>query len=87
MLKVTDEARNHLAELLERAQAPEDAAIRLVPGQQGLELKLDREQPGDTAFEKQEQTVLLVGESIATHLDEATLDIEKTDEGPRLAIS
>lgn len=87
MLTVTDEARSHLSELLTKAQAPEDAAVRLVPGQQGLELTLDREQPGDTTFSKDEQKVLLVGESIASHLDEATLDIENTDSGPRLAIT
>ena len=76
MLTVTEAACEHLAELLKAHDAPEGTAIRFVNEGQGIALQHDSEREGDTTFEHDGRTVLLLGTQMAELLAEAKLDIE-----------
>jgi len=81
MLTVTDAAAEHLSEMLEEAKAPDDTAIRFVPGKAGLEMKLDKPIPADTTFDHDGRTVLMVSQKVAERLGEQTLDVEPAPDG------
>ena len=87
MLTVTEAAKAHIADLLQKAEAPDEASVRLVRSPAGIELAIDQEKPGDTSFEHDTSTVLVVGEDVAPLLDQATLDIEQSEQGARLRLS
>lgn len=86
MLTVTDAACAFLAELLTEADAPEGVAIRFIIEEQGLAMRLDNHHDGDDSFNHGERLVLLVDEEMSVILDEKTLDVEESDEGPKLAL-
>lgn len=86
MLQVTDAATEHLNKLLGDSGAPDEAAIRVVVEERGLTLRLDNVRPGDSSFEHDGKTVLVLDEQVSQMLDDKTMDIEETGEGPRLAI-
>lgn len=86
MLAVTEAAGKHLVGLLSEAEAPDDAAIRVVVANQGLALRIDHEQEGDKTFEHDGRTVLLLDDKVSEVLSDHTLDIEQAGEGPRLTI-
>jgi len=87
MLTMTETAGAHLVDLLGEAEVPEDVAIRFVIESEELTLRLDKEQPGDESFNHEGKTVLLVDEEMSTMLSEKTLDIEPSDEGPKLTLA
>ena len=90
MLNVTDAATAYLSELLSTAEAPEDVAVRFVyesKGEsKGFQMRTDSEQPGDTTFEHEGRTVLIMEEQIADLLVDRTLDIHDAGTGPRLVL-
>ena len=87
MLKVTQAASVYLSEILDHAQAPSEAAVRIVPKAEGsgLVTAIDHERAGDQHFDCDGRTVLVLDQEIATRLSEQTLDIG--DDGKRLVIA
>jgi Fe-S cluster assembly iron-binding protein IscA len=79
MLTVTEAASAHLAQLLEQHDLPEDVAVRLVSEGQGIALEQDSERAGDTTFQHEGRTVLLLDADLSRLLDENTLDFEGTE--------
>lgn len=87
MLTVTEAAKQRLKETLLANTDDQEAGLRLTmkpPGQLGL--VLDRALPADSIVEHEGSKVLIVGHEIAELLQEATLDIQDTPDGPRLTI-
>jgi hypothetical protein len=76
MLAVTDAAGAYLAQLLSDHDLSEDVAVRFIVEEQGLSLRQDNERPGDTTFEHEGRTVLLLDEQVSELLSADTLDIE-----------
>ncbi|MHC4218096.1 MAG: hypothetical protein ACYSU7_06520 [Planctomycetota bacterium] len=84
---MTDAAGAHLVDLLGEAEAPEDVAIRFVVESEELTLRLDKEKPGDESLIHEGKTVLLLDEEMSPMLSGKTLDIEDSDEGPKLTLA
>jgi Fe-S cluster assembly iron-binding protein IscA len=76
MLTVTDAAVAHLAEMLKQQDTPEDVAVRFVCEAQGIALQHDNEREGDTTFQHEGQTVLLLDAQVSELLAEHTLDVD-----------
>lgn len=76
MLTVTEAASARLAEILSQEGLPEDTAVRLVSEGQEVGMQPDRERPGDTTFEHDGRTVLLLDSQISELLVDDTLDAE-----------
>lgn len=63
------------------------AGLRLAISSPGhFALTIDVENPGDQVVEYEGSKVLLVEQGLAASLEEVTLDVEGTPEGPKLAI-
>jgi Fe-S cluster assembly iron-binding protein IscA len=86
MLTVTEAACGHLAGLLDNANAPDNAAIRFVLEGRTITPTLDEERPDDTTYEYAGSTVLVLDERIVGLLDNRTLDVQDTDDGPQLVL-
>ncbi len=86
MLTVTEAASAHLAQMLADAEAPNDVAIRIVVREGGLVLALDSANTEDATFDHEERTVLVLDTEVSELLQEKTLDVQDTEEGPQLAI-
>jgi hypothetical protein len=84
---MTEAAGAHLIDLLGEADVPEDVAIRFVVESEELTLRLDKERPGDESLTHEGKTVLLLDEQMSPMLSEKTLDIEPSDEGPKLTLT
>jgi len=87
MLTVTDEAKVFLKNLIDENNIPEEATIRLTPTAQGLGLAPDKTSDEDTTFEHDGRTVLAIAPPIATELDDKSLSIQQTEQGPALSIA
>jgi len=83
VLRITDDALAALSEMLSKGDAAADVAIRFVLDGEELAMKTDNESPGDTAFQHEDRTVLLVDGRLAEVLADSTLDF--TDEGFELS--
>lgn len=86
MLTMTEAAGDHLQTLLEKSNAPDDAALRFVPGQQGLEITMDKPRDNDQQLEHAGRTVLLLDEQLAEKLDGHQLDAKQTEQGTALTL-
>ena len=87
MLTVTEGAKQLLKEILTAHSDDPEMGVRLASDPQGqLGLVLGEEQPGDHVVEHQESKVLLVASELASTLKEVTLDVEDTDDGPKLVV-
>ena len=87
MLTVTDAAVRHLAEILYDCEAADGMAIRFVHEGRTITPKLDHKRPGDTTYEHEGSAVLLLGEDVAEEINDKTLDIKDTDDGPQLILN
>ena len=87
MLTVTDDAKVHLANLLEHNEVPDGTAVRLVVAEQGLAMTTDSPGDQDATFDHDGRTVLVMENEIAEQLDGRTLDVEQTDDGTELKVS
>ncbi len=54
--------------------------------EQRVTVQMDRVRPDDATFDHGGRTVLVVNEQISELLADKTLDVEDTDEGPKLAL-
>jgi Fe-S cluster assembly iron-binding protein IscA len=86
MLTVTDNAVRHMAEILYKSDAADEMAIRFVQEGHTIVPRLDQERPGDATYEYAGSTVLLLAEDIVALLENRTLDIDDTEDGPKLII-
>ena len=87
MLTVTEGAKQLLKGILTDHSDDPEMGVRLASDPQGqLGLVLGEEQPGDHVVEHQESKVLLVASELAPRLEEVTLDVEDTDDGPKMVV-
>lgn len=86
MVTVTDTAGQALAQMLDQAPTEEGQALRLVSAEQGYQLDTDVQREGDQVVEQQGQAVLLVSQEVNENLGDITIDLQSTNEGPRLAL-
>ncbi len=82
MLSVTEAASAHLAQILKQQDAPNDIGVRLICEGQDIALQEDGQRAGDSTFQHDGQTVLLLDAPVSELLAEDTLDIE----GARLTL-
>jgi Fe-S cluster assembly iron-binding protein IscA len=87
MLTVTDSACALINDLLDRSEAPDDAAARLTVGDQGLQMTIDTQRDGDQSFDHEGKTVLLIDEQVASLLEDKSIDTQETEQGPVLAVT
>jgi len=86
MFIVTEAAGGYLTAVLDNANASEETAIRLVLAGNALTPQLDNTRPGDETFDYEGRMVLMLDAQVSQVLDDSTLDIEATDEGPQLIL-
>ena len=86
MFVMTQSAGEFLCSALERAQAPEEAAIRLALEGDALVSKLDKARPGDATFDHDGRKVLVMDERVSQLLNGTTLELEPTSEGDKLVL-
>lgn len=86
MLEMTPTAAEFLYVVLERAQAPSEAAIRLEIDGDALTSRIDRPRPGDATLEHEGRNVLVLDERVAELLDGITLDVEPGEQGDALVL-
>ena len=86
MLMLTEMAGEYLTALLENTRASEEAAIRFVLDGSTLTPKLDSARPGDDTFDYEGRKVLVLDAQVSEALAESTLDVQATDEGPKLVL-
>lgn len=84
MLNVTSAARAFLSDILERADAPPECAVRILVESGKLSAAIDRERDGDETFVHDGSTVLVLDVETATVLVDRTLDLD--DEGSKLVV-
>ena len=80
MLALSYTASEHLDLLLAEANAPDDAAARLVLEGDGFSLEIDTARPGDTTFDHAEKVVLAIDEQVSELLADMKLDVKVTGE-------
>gem|GEM_PF-818989 len=86
MFIVTEAAGGYLTAVLDNANASEETAIRLVLEGNTLTPQLDNTRPGDETFDHEGRMILMLDAQVSQVLDDSTLDIEATDEGPKLIL-
>ena len=87
MVTVTESAKGLLKEILTAHSDDPKMGVRLASDPQGqLGIVLGKEEPGDLVVEYQGVKALLVASELAPALEEVTLDVEDTDDGPKLAV-
>jgi len=86
MIMITPAAGGYLCDVLERAQAPQETAIRLEIEGNTLKSKLDQARPGDATYDHEGRPVLLLDDRVAQLLEGSTLDVEPTSQGGALIL-
>ena len=86
MFIVTEAAGGYLTAVLDNANASEETAIRLVLEGNALTPRLDNARPGDEKFDYAGRMVLILDAQVSQALDDSALDVEATDEGPKLTL-
>ena len=75
-----------LSSLSDFRDAPDDAVIRLVAGDDGIVLAIGTAQPSDATFAHAEKTVLAIDEQISKLLANKKLDVKVTGDQPKLKL-
>lgn len=86
MLEMTPTAAEFLYAVLERAQAPSEAAIRLEIDGDALTSRIDRPRPGDARLEHEGRNVLVLDERVAELLEGITIDVAPGEQGDSLVL-
>ena len=86
MFVMTEAAGEYLRAVLDRAKAPEEAAIRLDLEGNALVSKLDKPRPGDATFDHDGRKVLVMDDRVSQMLAEAKLELQPTAEGEKLVL-
>lgn len=85
---VTERAAGELRKALAEESSEAGQVLRLVarPQEDGFALGPDQVEEGDEVVEEGGETVLVIASALAEELQGAIIDVEETEEGPRLAI-
>lgn len=87
MLTVTETAKDFLKGLIDQSDLDPGMTLRLVVGPGGVGLAPDSPGEDDKEFkEAGGQTVLIVAHDLGDKLSEVTMDVQDTEEGPKLSI-
>ncbi len=86
MLNVTERALDRLSRRLTHKKAAGDVALRFSRREGGWKLGPDQARPGDVTFAHDGRNVLLLDEAVSLAMTDLTLDVRKTDAGPRLRL-
>jgi hypothetical protein len=86
MLTVTEDARLHLAQVLDNANVSADAAVRFVAEHDTIKPKLDSIRSEDVIFEFAGKTVLALDQQMSLTLDNHVLDVDDDSDRPRLIL-
>ncbi len=86
MFAMTEAAAGYLHNVLDRANAPQEKAIRLSLDGAELTPALDTAKPGDESYDHDGRKVLLLDEQVSSLLAESVLDVHTTEAGPRLVV-
>ncbi len=86
MLNVTKLALNRLSRRLAHNEAAEGVALRFTRREGGWKLGPDQARPGDVTFAHEGRNVLLLDATAAKAMTDMTLEVRKTDAGPRLRL-
>jgi len=86
MFMLTETAGEYLISVLDDANASEETAIRFVLEGNTLMPKLDNAHPGDATFDHEGRKVLVLDAQVSQVLAESTLDVQATEEGPKLVL-
>jgi len=86
MFIVTEAAGGYLTAVLDNAHTSDETAIRFVLEGNTLTPQLDNTRPGDETFDHEGRMVLILDAQVSQVLDDNTLDIEATEEGPKLIL-
>jgi len=76
MFTVTDEAHIFLARLIESKDYSAEVAVRLLAGEEGVELVADGERVGDSVFEYEGRAVLFVDRKVTDLLVDQCLIVD-----------
>jgi len=87
MLTVTDKAVQYLRETLSRKEEGTPTAFRIANTEEGYQLTLDEAKEGDQVLEHEGENYLLLDTEVGEALSNATLDVQESPQGPRLALS
>jgi hypothetical protein len=87
MLTVTDAAARKLHDLIKDAGLPRDTCWRVQATALGLGFTIGKEGPGDHAASHANTTVLAWDATVASVLDDRTLDLKKTKNGTRVILT
>ena len=86
MFMMTETAGEYLTAVLDNANASEETVIRFVLEGNTLMPKLDNARPGDATFDYEGRRVLVLDGQVSQALADSTLDVQATDEGPKLIL-
>jgi hypothetical protein len=86
MLMISETAGEYLTAILDNANAAEETAVRFVLEGNTLTPQLDNARPGDATFDHDGRQILVLDEQVSQVLADSTLDVQATDEGPRLVL-
>lgn len=87
MFTVTDDAKAHLATLIDDNNIPDDKAIRLTASAQGIGLAPDAPADSDLTFDHDGRTVLCIEPKLGEQLDGRSMSIHETEQGSQLSIA
>jgi hypothetical protein len=86
MFMMTETAGEYLIAVLDNANASEETAIRFVLEGNTLTPRLDNARPGDATFDYEGRKVLVLDGQVSQALADSTLDVQTTEEGPKLIL-
>lgn len=85
-MNVSQSACTMLSKLLTEAQAPDGVVARIIPSGEGLSLTMDEVQTDDATFDHGGKPVLAIAQNVVEIIDDKTLDVVSTAEGPQLTL-
>ena len=86
MLNVTKPALSRLSHRLARQEPAEGVAMRFTQRDGAWKLGPDSARPGDVTFAHDGRNVLFLDQTAAKAMTNMTLEVKKTDAGPRLRL-
>ena len=87
MFKVTEAARNLLAEMLVEIQATDGKVVRIVASGEGQSLVLGQIEVDDRVFSHEDKSVLAIAQGVFEGGDNRMLDVVATARGPKLSVT
>jgi hypothetical protein len=86
MLNVSKPALARLSHKLPRDQGGKEIVLRFTPHEAGWKLIQDRARSGDVTFAHGGRNVLVLDLAVSQAMADFTLDLRRTDAGPRLRL-